>query len=269
MRKRTIAISLSVLAAAALGGGAYAATQSSSNPQQAFINDVARRLHVSPARLSGALKQAAIDRINAAVAAGRLSPAAAKIIKQRIEQSSGFPLLPGMVGRPGFGFRLVAPWTFGPPGKFGPPGMFGPPAILSSAASYLGLNDKQLVHQLRSGKTLAQIASAQGKSKAGLESALTAGIRSQLEKAVKAGRLPQTLEQRLLRAFSAHVKDIVNGTRLGLMGHPWGGFAGPPPPGGARGQVPRGAGLVPAPPGADLGPLPPPVIGGWTQHSPS
>src|SRR2546429_7365666 len=88
MRKRTIVISLSALAAAALAGGAYAATRSSSGPkvrhlaagprtvqvampsEQAIINDAARRLSVSPAKLIGALKGAIIDQINAAAAAG-------------------------------------------------------------------------------------------------------------------------------------------------------------------------------------------------------
>ena len=56
VRRHKLAILAAILAAAALAGGAYAATQSGGNPRQAFINDVARRLHVTPAQLRAALK---------------------------------------------------------------------------------------------------------------------------------------------------------------------------------------------------------------------
>jgi hypothetical protein len=261
MRKRTIAIPLSVLAAAGLAGGAYAASQSSSNPQQAFLNDAARRLHVSPARLSSALKQALIDRINAAVAAGHLTPAQARAIKQRIGQAAGLPLLPGLpllLGAPGLYGAPGAPGPYGAPGPrafgfhlqvpaFGPPGqaVLAPPMILSGAASYLGLTPQQLIQQLRSGKTLAQVASARGKSKTGLEHAMTSAFKSQLERAVKAGHLPRAFEQRLLQMFSQHVQDLVTGMRLGVFGpHKPPGM---PPPGRLIGP-PHGRGTEVLPP---------------------
>jgi hypothetical protein len=74
-----------------LAAGAFAATQSGRDPQRAFVNDVARRLHVSPAQLRSALRQAMIDRINAAARAGRLSPKMAAAIKQGIERGGGLP----------------------------------------------------------------------------------------------------------------------------------------------------------------------------------
>ena len=76
--KRRIVIGASVVAAAAFTGGALAATQSSgTSERQAFLNDAAKRLHVSPSQLSTALQSAAIDRLKAAVAAGRLTQAEA------------------------------------------------------------------------------------------------------------------------------------------------------------------------------------------------
>jgi len=240
MRKPTIAIPLSLLAVGGLAGGAYAATQSGSSPQQvqqAFLNDAAHRLQVSPARLSGALRQALIDRINAAASAGRLTPAQAGAIKQRIEQGRGLPLAPLLGGPPHPGFQMVAPSGF------------GLPLILTSAAGYLGLTDRQLGQRLRSGQTLAQIASAQGRSKTGLERAITATVSSQLEKAVSAGRLPRALESRILKGFAQHIQDLVNGRPVLSRGGPPG-----PPPDGHRLQI--------TPPAGSALPLPPPVIQG-------
>jgi hypothetical protein len=81
---------------------------------------------------------------------------------------------------------------------------------LSSAASYLGLSDAQLMQQLRARKSLAQIAQAHGKSKAGLERAMRAAYASALAKAVKAGSMPSRLERKLLAAFDDQVQKIVS-----------------------------------------------------------
>src|SRR5262249_35291958 len=101
---RRIALAAAGLALVAGGGGAYAATRASNpTPQQdaqAFLNDVAKRLGVTPAALTDALKAALSARIDAAVAAGKLTQAQGDALKSRI-QSAQLPLLgPGV----GFGF---------------------------------------------------------------------------------------------------------------------------------------------------------------------
>ena len=124
--KRRLAIGVVAVAAAAFAGGAYAATKdSNANTRQAFLNDVARRLHVTPAQLTSALEGAEMDQLNAAVASGKLTQAQANALKQRIQH--GHPLLgaPGLF-RAGPGF---AP-PFAPGGKFrrnfGPRGLVPP-----------------------------------------------------------------------------------------------------------------------------------------------
>jgi hypothetical protein len=87
-----------------------------------------------------------------------------------------------------------------------PVGHPGPAAI----ASYLGLTPAQLREQLRSGKTLAQIAVAQGKTVAGLEAAIYADVQAHLDQAVANGRLTTAREQAILTRVKAHLDDIVN-----------------------------------------------------------
>jgi len=107
----------------------------------------------------------------------------------------------------------------------GPAGHPGPAAI----ATYLGLTPAQLREQLRAGKTLAQIAVAQGKTVAGLEDAIYKDVQAHLDKAVANGKLTSTQEQALLAQLKAHLDEIVNhagppaGAHAGARGAHFGG----------------------------------------------
>jgi AraC-like DNA-binding protein len=237
--RRKLAIGATAVAAAALAGGAYAATQ---NPgptsRQAFLNDVAKRLNVSPAQLKAALNAALLDRLNAAVKAGDLTQAQADAIKRRLERGGAGPL-----------------W-FGPPGFRGPrffggPAALGPRSAMTAAARYLGLSDHQLFDQLRSGKTLAQIAQARGKSVSGLEQVIVAAVRAKLDQAVANKRITKAQEQQILSNLSARIHDKIyrSGPRFGPgryfrhLGHP-GGASLPAPPAGLP-ALPNGAPVPP------------------------
>ena len=94
--------------------GAVAASRilSSEDAGKAVIDDAAAQLGVEPSELSDALKQALENRIDEAVANGRLTEEQAERLKERLE-SSEYPLLFGMGGHrghgSGFGFGHVAP----------------------------------------------------------------------------------------------------------------------------------------------------------------
>ena len=197
---------------AILGGGAALAAQELSSPSeesQAIINDAAQRLNVTPGALSDALKKALEDRVDAAVAAGRITKAEGDAIKQRIE-SSDTPLF---FGQPGFGHHFFRG--------------------LDTAASYLGTTVDALRTELESGKTLAQIAQAKGKSVDGLVQALYDAAKQRLDAAVSAGRLTQSQENSILADLKQHITDFVNGVRPSGHGffHRGGGafFRGGPP----------------------------------------
>lgn len=193
---------------AAVGaGGAIAATQlhSPKTESQAFVKDAAHRLGVTPTALESALKKASEDRVDAAVAAGRLTKEEGDAIKQKIK-SGGFPVLAG----PMMSVHRA----------------FGPGPGLDAASSYLGLSQSQLRSQLESGKSLAQVAAAQGKSVDGLVAALVAEARQHLDGAVSAGRLTKTQETEMLAKLRAGISDFVHAQPHVFKARP--GFAGPP-----------------------------------------
>ncbi len=69
---------------------------------------------------------------------------------------------------------------------------------VDAAAGYLGLTKTQLRKQLRSGRTLAQVAAANGRSSNGLLEALQAARAARLSAEVAAKRLSPAAEQRAL-----------------------------------------------------------------------
>jgi hypothetical protein len=103
------------------------------------------------------------------------------------------------------------PWhRFG--GRGGPGGPFGHHGDeLAAAAVYLGLSRSDLMTELRSGKTLAQVAEAtSGKSVSGLVDALVSAAKAQLAQAVKDGKLTQAQADRIQQDLKQRISDRVN-----------------------------------------------------------
>ena len=215
-RTKQVVVSGALAAALAIGAGAAVAGGGLGlGNDQAFLNGAAKRLNVTPAELKAALKGARDDQIDAAVAAGKLTKEQADAMKQRSAQG-GLPLFGG--------------------GHHGGFGHHRPPA-LAAAATYLGLTVAELRTQLETGKSLAEVAKAKGKSVDGLEKALAAELKKKLDAAVKAGKLTQAQADEMQARMAEHLNDLVNGTGMGghrMGGHGMGGPGmGGPPPGGA------------------------------------
>src|SRR4051812_1071564 len=214
--RRRLAAGATGLLVLAGAGGAYAATQNSTTKpdrgaeQKAFLDDLAGRLNVTPDKLQAAIKGAAEDRIDAAVAAGRLTKEQGDAAKQRIEQAKGVPL-------PGFGRRGPGPGLGVPGGPgghgFGRGHLGGGPGMgLNAAATYLGLTEQQLFDALKGGKSLADVAKDKGKPVDGLKAALKAAETAQLDAAVKAGRITGAERTRILGDADQRLDDLVNRT---------------------------------------------------------
>ena len=208
-REAKIFVGAAALLSALGAGVAVAASQdtSPSSESKAVIDDAAKQLGIPSSKLSDALKQALSDRVDAAVAAGRLTKAEGDAVKARIN-SDQFPLF----GGPHRGF-----------------GHFGFIGRLETAAGYIGITEAQLRTELESGKSLAQVAQAHGKSVDGLINALVAAAKDKLDKAVTAGRLTKAQENEMLSHLKDRITSAVNNT-----GRPDEPHFGRPPGGGFR-----------------------------------
>ena len=215
--KKVLAATVAGLAVA--GGGAAIAASQSESPASSFFDSVAKHLGISSEELEDATKAAAIDQVDKALEEGWITEERADELKSRIESGE-------------------APWLFGP-GVFGIRG-HGPDAPrpghpfffqdkLAPAADYLGLTSAELLEQLREGKSLADVARAEGKSVDGLEQAILDGARSALDDAVTRESLTQEQADAIYERLQSFIGDLVNGK----LPRPPGGrleqpFGGPP-----------------------------------------
>jgi hypothetical protein len=137
----------------------------------------------------------------AALVTAEKTEIAAEVTAGRLTQAEADQITPALTQRFTDFVNGTRPVGGPPRGGFG----HGPGPGLDGAASYLGISESSLFTQLRSGKTLAQIADATaGKSSAGLIDALLAAATKQL-----GSQAPSDLRRR--------ITDLVNGV------HPAGG----------------------------------------------
>jgi polyhydroxyalkanoate synthesis regulator phasin len=211
-RRHVVALA-SAAVAAAIAGGAIAATRSDSPTarSQAIIADAAGQLGIPASKLTGALQKAVDNQIDAAVKDGKLTQQQADAFKQRVD-SGDVPLVGGFAPRLG-GFRDEHGHRGGRHG-----GGFGP--AWDVVTTYLGITKDELRTELRSGKSLAQIATAHGKTADGLVQAMLDAVQKRLDAAVKAGKMSATQEQAFLSRLKDFFTRIVNATpRTASNGH--------------------------------------------------
>jgi hypothetical protein len=225
--RRRAAIGAVGLAALGGGGAAVAASQNGGGAaaqNQTIAADAAGRLGVSTSALTAAIKQAMVDQVAAQVTAGTLTKTQAAAIEARLAKADA-PLfaLGGGPGGAGHGQR----------------GHGGGPVSLDAAATYIGITAADLRTQLDVGKTLAAIATANGKTTDGLKSALTTAAKTDLDAAVTAGKLTQAQEDQILATLPARLDAEINEVHAGAPG---GGF----PRGGPGGPAPASSSAVPA-----------------------
>jgi hypothetical protein len=219
--KKVLAATVAGLAVA--GGGAAIAASETDSRASSFLDSVAEHLGISSEELEDATRAAAVDQVNQALEDGRITEEQAEELRSRIESGD----FPGFLGPGLFEFR-----SHKGPGDV--PGLgehhffpFG--GALSGVAEYLGLTEAELREQLAEGKSLAEIAEAEGKSVDGLKNAVLDVAKAGLDKAVTGELLTQEQADSIYKRLEGWIDDLVNGDfpvprRLSLLP----GFGGPP-----------------------------------------
>jgi hypothetical protein len=142
--------------------------------------------------LKAAMRAALEAKLDAAVAAGKLTAARAEAKLSRAER-----LIDRIVAG-----RIAAPTQRAGKARF-----------LNAAARYMGVTRQALAAELKAGKSLAQVATAHGKTVAGLKDALIRPVQARLDKAVASGRITAAQAQTRLDKLSARLDRLINRTR--------------------------------------------------------
>ena len=182
--------------------------------RESFAARVAAHLGVTEQQLVDAFKAVRLEMLDEAVAAGKISPEEADQIRQRIEESKGLGL------RPGIGMRHWRARALG--------------GIVKSVAETLNMTPREIVQDLRQGQSLAEIGQAKGVSIGTLKSAIVDAAKEKLDQAVADGKLTQDQADKIMTRLTDNIDKIVNWKRGGLgegpLGSgaetPWGAISG-------------------------------------------
>ena len=145
------------------------------------------------AGLEAAMLAAVKAKLEAAVAAGKMTAAEEQTKLARVQQLID---------------RLVNVRLTGRAGKH-----VGKARLLKLAATYIGITPNGLAAELKAGKSLAQVATAHGKTAAGLKEALVAPFKAKLNRAVASGRITTAEAQARLDKISARLDQLINRIR--------------------------------------------------------
>ena len=189
--RRHIALAAALVAVATLAFGAGAASAADT---PTLGDAVAARLGITGDQLRTAFKAELNSRIDAAVAAGKLTPEQGAKLKERVANAKGL----GIGARRAFTQKhkaLVA--------------RIVRVNRLHLAAKYLGMTPKEIRTARQDGQSLAQIATSKGKSVDGLVAAIVAPAKARAAKAVSNGRLTQQRADELLARLTERVQALV------------------------------------------------------------
>ncbi|MEP7040016.1 MAG: hypothetical protein ABI864_00425 [Chloroflexota bacterium] len=165
-------ISAALAAPASRGAGTSSADLADGAYCETWQKSFADELGVSVDDLLPAAKAASIAAIDAAVAAGDLTAERATALKEKVNAAVGN-------GCPFFGHPFTGAGA-GLKGHFGGP-------LLSVAAEALGMEPGELVQALRSGDSLQDVATAQGKDYHTVTQAIHDAVKTKLDAAVADG----------------------------------------------------------------------------------
>jgi hypothetical protein len=232
MDRRRLAIIGVTVALGALGAGAAIGATSSdpaSRAEQAVLADAAERLDTTPQALRQALTDAIDAELDRAVRDGRLTRERADAIKAYRQGQERVLAMPG--SGPGARGGPLRRMDTGRPLGARP---------LSAVADALGLTEREMFQRLHRGRSVGQIARAQGTSLAEVRAKVRDAMEQRLDRAVDDGRLARGQAEAMLEHLEAHLERLgsrpMMGTGRGARGFHRGfgsrgrGFGRPPAP---------------------------------------
>ncbi len=160
-----------------------------------FLNHIAQNLGVTLEQLKAAIKNAELQVIDDLVQEGTLTPEQGQAAKDKINSGQGIAI--GKIlgqRRAKAGARLAAIRA----------------GIVKSAAGAIGIDPKDLVKELKGGKSIADVADEHGVSLDTVKSRITSDAKTKLDQAVVGGKIDQAKADELLKKFSDRLDDILN-----------------------------------------------------------
>jgi hypothetical protein len=233
--RRIAAIALSGALVAGGTGAAIAAVSKddAGRAEQEVLDDAAKRLGVTSDKLRDALSAAQDAQLDKAVKDGDLTQKQADGLKAMRKESGS------VLGGPRGLLKLHGgPHPFGRgKGLHGGPVLAGPKAgVVGDLADALGVSTVKLFEQLRDGKSIADVAKAQGKSLDSVRSSVKAAAKKRFDKAVADGDLTRKQADRMLEHLGARLENLDAKRGLLPRRHRFGGDEMPAPPGLERGR---------------------------------
>jgi hypothetical protein len=187
-----------------LGGGTAAVTAAhavkagrAANPdRQAVCQDYqtkfAQNLHITDQQLLDTRKQTANQVIDDQLAAGKITADQAQKAHDRVNNAPG--------DCSGAGLATVRDQVKVKIGK----------VELQAVAQELKITEKELVTEVRGGKSLAQVAQAHNVSRDDLKATMRTAFKGQLDQAVQNGKLTADQETKALAAFDARIDQLID-----------------------------------------------------------
>jgi hypothetical protein len=159
-----------------------------------FLSKVAAKLNITLDELKQAFKSVAIQAVDDALAGGKITQSQADAAKTKIENGNGLGLgglLGRQVRRDAFAARLRA-------------------GIVKSSATALNMTPAQLRTELKSGKSIADVA---GANLPAVKTQITTDAKTKLDAAVTANKLTQAQADKLLAALTGNLDKLLAKTR--------------------------------------------------------
>lgn len=158
-----------------------------------FLGKVATNLGITLDQLKQAFRSAATQTVDDALANGDITQAQADKIKANIESGKNLGL--GQLLRSGRNVNMLQRLRAG---------------IAKSAADAIGIQPKDLVSELKSGKSIADVASEHNVSLDAVKSKIMDNAKTALDKGRENGRIDQAKEDAALQKLQANLDTILN-----------------------------------------------------------